>query len=263
MALQAASGLLSAHAFDLVAPFAPTGDQPSAIAQLAEQAGTLRFQTLQGATGTGKTFVMGQLIQRCQKPALLLAPNKVLAAQLFHELSELFPANRVEYFVSYYDYFRPESYNSSSDLYLEKVSQVNADIDRMRHSATRSLFERPDTIVVASISCIYGLGMPEDYLQQVRRAHCNAIHDNAVQCNAITHNITMQCKPHHTQCNAIQHNPMQCNQAQYNNAMQYNTMQHAIPQHNTTQYNTIPQHTRQCKTTTQDKAMQFHTHHSV
>lgn len=167
MHAQAASGLLTSHAFDLRAPFAPTGDQPEAIAQLVEQAAALRFQTLKGATGTGKTFVMGQLIQGCQKPTLLLAPNKVLAAQLFQELSDLFPHNRVEYFVSYYDYFRPESYNATSGVYLDKVSQVNADIDRMRHSATRSLFERPDTIVVASISCIYGLGVPEDYLEQV------------------------------------------------------------------------------------------------
>ncbi|MBE9047173.1 excinuclease ABC subunit UvrB [Pleurocapsales cyanobacterium LEGE 10410] len=151
--------------FNLQAPFEPGGDQPEAIAQLTEslQQGN-RFQTLLGATGTGKTFSVANLITNVQKPTLVLAHNKTLAAQLCNELRLFFPDNAVEYFVSYYDYYQPEAYIPVSDTYIEKTASINDEIDMLRHSATRSLFERRDVIVVASISCIYGLGMPAEYL---------------------------------------------------------------------------------------------------
>ena len=152
--------------FNLQAPFEPGGDQPEAIAQLTEslQQGN-RFQTLLGATGTGKTFSVANLITNVQKPTLVLAHNKTLAAQLCNELRLFFPDNAVEYFVSYYDYYQPEAYIPVSDTYIEKTASINDEIDMLRHSATRSLFERKDVIVVASISCIYGLGMPAEYLK--------------------------------------------------------------------------------------------------
>jgi len=152
--------------FCLQAPFAPTGDQPQAIAQLVSsiQAGN-RYQTLLGATGTGKTFTVAAVIEKVGKPALVLAHNKTLAAQLCNELREFFPKNAVEYFVSYYDYYQPEAYIPVTDTYIEKTASINDEIDMLRHSATRSLFERRDVIVVASISCIYGLGMPAEYLK--------------------------------------------------------------------------------------------------
>lgn len=152
--------------FSLQAPFAPTGDQPSAIAQLVKsiQAG-YRYQTLLGATGTGKTFTMAAVIEKIGKPTLVLAHNKTLAAQLCNELREFFPNNAVEYFVSYYDYYQPEAYIPVTDTFIEKSASINDEIDMLRHSATRSLFERRDAIVVASISCIYGLGMPAEYLR--------------------------------------------------------------------------------------------------
>ncbi|MFM2314339.1 MAG: hypothetical protein RLZZ04_3615, partial [Cyanobacteriota bacterium] len=152
--------------FNLQAPFEPEGDQPEAIAQLTEslQQGN-RFQTLLGATGTGKTFSVANLINNVQKPTLVLAHNKTLAAQLCNELRLFFPDNAVEYFVSYYDYYQPEAYIPVSDTYIEKTASINDEIDMLRHSATRSLFERRDVIVVASISCIYGLGMPAEYLK--------------------------------------------------------------------------------------------------
>jgi len=152
--------------FHLQAPFEPTGDQPQAIAQLATslKAGN-RFQTLLGATGTGKTFSVAAVIEKIGKPALVLAHNKTLAAQLCNELRDFFPDNAVEYFVSYYDYYQPEAYIPVSDTYIEKTAAINDEIDMLRHSATRSLFERRDVIVVASISCIYGLGMPSEYLK--------------------------------------------------------------------------------------------------
>ncbi len=151
--------------FNLQSPFQPEGDQPEAIAQLTEslQQGN-RFQTLLGATGTGKTFSVANLITNVQKPTLVLAHNKTLAAQLCNELRLFFPDNAVEYFVSYYDYYQPEAYIPVSDTYIEKTASINDEIDMLRHSATRSLFERRDVIVVASISCIYGLGMPAEYL---------------------------------------------------------------------------------------------------
>lgn len=150
--------------FQLVSEFKPSGDQPKAIEQIMENfdAG-LKHQTLLGVTGSGKTFSMAHTIARLNQPALVLAPNKTLAAQLYAEFKELFPHNAVEYFVSYYDYYQPEAYIPSTDTYIEKDSAINEQIDRMRHSATRSLFDRRDVIIVSSVSCIYGLGSPEAY----------------------------------------------------------------------------------------------------
>jgi excinuclease ABC subunit B len=152
--------------FNLQAPFQPTGDQPTAIAKLTHSLKTgHRFQTLLGATGTGKTFTVASVIEKIGKPTLVLAHNKTLAAQLCNELRQFFPHNAVEYFISYYDYYQPEAYIPVSDTYIEKSSSVNDEIDMLRHRATRSLFEQKDVIVVASISCIYGLGMPVEYLK--------------------------------------------------------------------------------------------------
>ncbi len=144
--------------------FEPAGDQPTAIAELTEgvQAGE-RDQVLLGATGTGKTFTMAKVIEKTQRPAIILAPNKTLAAQLYGEFKQFFPDNAVEYFVSFYDYYQPEAYVPRSDTYIEKESQINEQIDRMRHSATRALLERDDVIIVASVSCIYGIGSVETY----------------------------------------------------------------------------------------------------
>ncbi|GAB1543911.1 excinuclease ABC subunit UvrB [Scytonema sp. NUACC21] len=152
--------------FCLQAPFQPTGDQPQAIAQLVSSinAGN-QYQTLLGATGTGKTFTVASVIEKVGKPTLVLAHNKTLAAQLCNELREFFPKNAVEYFISYYDYYQPEAYIPVTDTYIEKTASINDEIDMLRHSATRSLFERRDVIVVASISCIYGLGIPSEYLK--------------------------------------------------------------------------------------------------
>ncbi|MCP5029195.1 MAG: excinuclease ABC subunit UvrB, partial [Actinomycetia bacterium] len=154
----------TAHRFRMVSDFEPAGDQPKAVAGLAEgiRAGE-RFQTLLGITGSGKSATIGWVIEQVQKPTLVLAPNKSLAAQLANEFREFFPDNRVEYFVSYYDYYQPEAYIPSSDTYIEKDSSVNDEIDRLRHSATSALLTRRDVIVVASVSCIYGLGSPEEY----------------------------------------------------------------------------------------------------
>lgn len=152
--------------FQLVSPYQPTGDQPKAIAGLVKSISEgHRFQTLLGATGTGKTFTIAHTIQQIGRPTLVMAHNKTLAAQLCNELRELFPHNAVEYFISYYDYYQPEAYVPSTDTYIAKSSSINEEIDMLRHSATRSLFERRDVIVVASVSCIYGLGMPEEYLK--------------------------------------------------------------------------------------------------
>ena len=151
--------------FHIQAPFEPTGDQPSAIATLVKsiEAGT-QYQTLRGATGTGKTHTIARVIENLGRPTLVLAHNKTLAAQLCNELREFFPDNAVEYFISYYDYYQPEAYIPVSDTFIEKTASINDEIDMLRHSATRSLFERKDVIVVASISCIYGLGIPSEYL---------------------------------------------------------------------------------------------------
>lgn len=153
--------------FELNSKFSPCGDQPSAIKSLIEgfEEGK-KFQTLLGVTGSGKTFTMANIIQKLNKKVLVLAPNKTLAAQLFAEFREFFPKNAVEYFVSYYDYYQPEAYVPGSDTYIEKDSSVNDEIDKLRHSATRSLLERDDVIVVASVSCIYGIGSPKEYSSQ-------------------------------------------------------------------------------------------------
>ncbi len=162
--------------FKIVSKYKPSGDQPQAISALAQ--GVIngdKFQTLMGVTGSGKTFTMANVIEKVQKPTLVLAHNKTLAAQLCSEFKALFPDNAVEYFVSYYDYYQPEAYIPSSDTYIEKDAQTNEDIDKLRHSATAALFERRDVIIVASVSCIYGLGDPIDYNSMVvslRVGHC-------------------------------------------------------------------------------------------
>ena len=156
------------HAFKLQAPYKPTGDQPQAIAELVKgfKEGN-QFQTLLGVTGSGKTFTMANVIQELQKPTLVIAHNKTLAAQLYGEFKEMFPENAVEYFVSYYDYYQPEAYVPSSDTYIAKDSSINDEIDKLRLSATASLTERRDVVVVASVSCIYGLGSPDEYKDMI------------------------------------------------------------------------------------------------
>ena len=150
--------------FKLVSKYQPTGDQPSAIKQLTDGilAGT-HEQTLLGVTGSGKTFTMANIIQNVQRPTLILAHNKTLAAQLYAEFREFFPHNEVHYFVSYFDYYQPEAYIASTDTYIEKDSAINDEIDRLRHGATEALLTRRDVIIVASVSCIYGIGSPEFY----------------------------------------------------------------------------------------------------
>src|SRR5215471_9021441 len=148
--------------------YAPTGDQPSAIEQISASIGDgNRFQTVLGATGTGKTATMAWIIEQTQRPALVIAHNKTLAAQLCNEFREFFPDNAVEYFVSYYDYYQPEAYIPQADLYIEKDSSQNDDISRLRLAATSALFTRRDVVVVASVSCIYGLGSPEEWRGRV------------------------------------------------------------------------------------------------
>ena len=154
--------------FKVVADFEPAGDQPKAIIGLAERVGRGdRFATLLGATGTGKTATLAWALEQIQKPTLVIAPNKSLAAQLCNEFKQFFPNNAVEYFVSYYDYYQPEAYVPSSDTYIEKDSSINDEIDRLRHAATSALLQRDDVLIVASVSCIFGLGSPEEYLNQI------------------------------------------------------------------------------------------------
>lgn len=154
--------------FDLQAPYKPSGDQPQAIAELVEGVrDNKRYQTLLGATGTGKTFTVSNVIQQIKKPTLIIAHNKTLAGQLYSEFKEFFPNNAVEYFVSYYDYYQPEAYVPQTDTYIEKDASINDEIDKLRHSATSSLFERDDVIIIASVSCIYGLGSPEEYKEML------------------------------------------------------------------------------------------------
>src|ERR1700728_3325653 len=150
--------------FKLASDYEPRGDQPQAISQLLSglSAGD-RHQVLLGVTGSGKTFTMAKVIEEINRPTIVLAHNKTLAAQLFHEFKSFFPDNAVEYFVSYYDYYQPEAYIPASDTYIEKESTINDELDKLRMSATRSLFERRDVIIVASVSCIYGIGSPEAY----------------------------------------------------------------------------------------------------
>src|SRR6266403_22004 len=155
-----------ASPFQLHQPFQAAGDQPDAIVRLFEGLNDgLAFQTLLGVTGSGKTFTMANVIAQIGAPTLILAPNKTLAAQLYSEMREFFPNNAVEYFVSYYDYYQPEAYVPSRDLYIEKDSSVNEHIEQMRLSATKSVLERRDTVIIASVSAIYGIGKPEDYTQ--------------------------------------------------------------------------------------------------
>ena len=151
--------------FELVSPFAPAGDQPQAIAQLVAgfEAG-LAHQTVLGVTGSGKTFTVANVVQQVQRPTLVLAPNKTLAAQLYGEFKAFFPNNAVEYFVSYYDYYQPEAYIAASDTYIEKDSSINEHIEQMRLAATKALLSRRDALIVGTVSAIYGLGAPEDYL---------------------------------------------------------------------------------------------------
>ena len=164
--------------FVVESPFTPAGDQPEAIAKLAE--GVTRgdrFQTLLGITGSGKSATIAWTIEKVQRPTLILAPNKSLAAQLAQEMREFFPNNRVEYFVSYYDYYQPEAYIASSDTFIEKDSSINDEIDRLRHSATAALLTRRDTIVVASVSCIYGMGDPGEYRGHLLELHVGVDYD--------------------------------------------------------------------------------------
>jgi len=150
--------------FNLVSEYLPKGDQPKAIQELIENINNgVKEQVLLGATGTGKTYTIANVINSINRPVLVLAHNKTLAGQLYSEFKMLFPENRVEYFISYYDYYQPEAYIPGADIYIEKDSKINDEIDEMRHSATSSLFERRDVIIVASVSCIYGIGDPEIY----------------------------------------------------------------------------------------------------
>ena len=164
--------------FQVVSDYQPAGDQPKAIAELSAgiERGD-RFQTLLGITGSGKSATVAWTIEQVQRPTLILAPNKSLAAQLAQEMKEFFPKNRVEYFVSYYDYYQPEAYIASSDTFIEKDSSVNDEIDRLRHSATAALLTRRDTIVVASVSCIYGMGNPEEYRGNLLELHVGVDYD--------------------------------------------------------------------------------------
>ena len=165
-------------AFKLYSSFKPAGDQPQAIEKLIVGLNDgLAHQTLLGVTGSGKTFTVANVIQKLQRPALILAPNKTLAAQLYGEMKEFFPENAVEYFVSYYDYYQPEAYVPSSDTYIEKDAAINEHIEQMRLSATKSLLERKDTIVVATVSAIYGLGDPNAYLSMLLIVKKNEITD--------------------------------------------------------------------------------------
>lgn len=150
--------------FNLISKYTPTGDQPSAIKRLSEnlEQGE-QHQVLLGVTGSGKTFTMANVIQKIQKPTLIISPNKTLAAQLYQEMKEFFPNNAVHYFVSYYDYYQPEAYIPQTNTYIEKDAKVNQEIDRLRHSATQDILQRKDVIVVASVSCIYNIGSPENY----------------------------------------------------------------------------------------------------
>ena len=157
-----------ANKFELKSEFKPTGDQPQAIEKLVEGINKgMKKQTLMGVTGSGKTFTMANVIERVNRPTLVLEPNKTLAAQICSELREFFPNSAVEFFVSYYDYYQPEAYIPSTDVYIEKDSSVNEEIDRLRHSATAALSERRDVVIVASVSCIYSLGDPEEYKSMI------------------------------------------------------------------------------------------------
>ncbi len=175
------------HIFKLHAPYAPTGDQPQAIEALVQgfKEGN-QFQTLLGVTGSGKTFTMANVIRQLNKPTLVLAHNKTLAAQLYSEFKEFFPENAVEYFVSYYDYYQPEAYVASTDTYIAKDSSINDDIDKMRHSATAALIDRKDVIVVSSVSCIYGIGDPNEYREQMLSLRVGMLKDRDMVIDQLT-----------------------------------------------------------------------------
>ena len=176
--------------FELTFPFQPTGDQPQAINQLTQNIRKgCQYQTLLGVTGSGKTFTIANVIQQVQKPTLVIANNKTLAAQLCAEFREFFPHNAVEFFISYYDYYQPEAYIPQTDMYIDKDVKINDEIDRMRHSATRALLTRQDVIVVASVSCIYGLGMPEDYFHSIITVATPARAEHAVPLQRIGFNL--------------------------------------------------------------------------
>jgi len=182
--------------FRLHQPFPPAGDQPAAIARLVEGISDgLAFQTLLGVTGSGKTFTMANVIAQCGRPALILAPNKTLAAQLYSEMREFFPENAVEYFVSYYDYYQPEAYVPQRDLFIEKDSSINEHIEQMRLSATKSLLERRDTIIVGTVSCIYGIGNPSDYHAMVASLR---VRDPMSQRDLLRRLVSMQYKRNDT-----------------------------------------------------------------
>src|SRR5699024_1806824 len=154
--------------FEMISSYEPRGDQPKAIAKLVNKINNEdRHMTLLGATGTGKTFTVSNVVKEINNPTLVIAHNKTLAGLLYSEFKEFFPDNAVEYFVSYYDYYQPEAYVPSTDTFIEKDASINDEIDKLRHSATSSLFERNDVLIVASVSCIYGLGSPEEYKSQV------------------------------------------------------------------------------------------------
>jgi len=177
------------YKFKLVSDYAPTGDQPQAIAKLVENMNRgVSDQVLLGVTGSGKTFTMANVVERVQKPTLVMSHNKTLAAQLYAEFKTLFPQNAVHFFVSYYDYYQPEAYVPPTDTYIEKDSSINEEIDKLRLSATNALFEREDVLIVASVSCIYGLGSPEAYygmliyLEQGDRVERSHLLDKLIQC---------------------------------------------------------------------------------
>jgi excinuclease ABC subunit B len=175
--------------FRLESQFAPSGDQPDAIRQLVDGLNTgLPCQTLLGVTGSGKTFTVANLISQVQRPALIIAHNKTLAAQLYNEFKEFFPHNAVEYFISYYDYYQPEAYIPRTDTFIEKTASINDEIDKMRHSATRNLFERRDTIVVARVSCIYGLGLPDTYFEAAMRLMTGMVVDRTALIQELVRN---------------------------------------------------------------------------
>src|SRR3989339_406079 len=177
--------------FKLHSNYQPAGDQPKAIAALTDglQVGE-KFQTLLGVTGSGKTFTIANVIQNTQRPTLVIAHNKTLAAQLCNEFREFFPENAVEYFVSYYDYYQPEAYMPRTDTYIEKESQINEEIDRLRHSATQALLSRRDVIIVASVSCIYALGSPQEYEQTV--LHIRAGEEGMDRATLLRRLVSMQ-----------------------------------------------------------------------
>src|SRR5437588_1868682 len=174
--------------FQISKDFEPKGDQEKAIGQLVEGLDSgYRFQTLLGATGTGKTYTMASVIQKAQRPALVIAHNKTLAAQLCQEFRAFFPENSVQYFISYYDYYQPEAYVPGADLYIEKDSSVNEEIERLRHAATQALLERRDVVVVASVSCIYGLGSPDTYAESVITFETGGLFDLDVALQKLVH----------------------------------------------------------------------------